>query len=116
MAGNSTDVSFKISKRRLQNVVLLQQGVNAHSPIITMYFLRKKQFLTVFIKYFAFIRKYHFGSRFVTVFSFSFQSDFSLGDKTTLVKSVSATDARLLAALPKGVNWFQTHTIIQNKT
>ncbi|XP_037643784.1 supervillin-like isoform X12 [Sebastes umbrosus] len=31
----------------------------------------------------------------------SFQSDFSLGDKTTLVKSVSDTDARLLAVLPK---------------
>ncbi|XP_032386664.1 supervillin isoform X7 [Etheostoma spectabile] len=31
----------------------------------------------------------------------SFQSDFSLGDKTTLVKSVSDTDAKLLAVLPK---------------
>ncbi|XP_056247535.1 supervillin-like isoform X9 [Seriola aureovittata] len=31
----------------------------------------------------------------------SFQSDFSFGDKTTLVKSVSDTDAKLLAALPK---------------
>ncbi|XP_070829572.1 supervillin isoform X3 [Chaetodon trifascialis] len=31
----------------------------------------------------------------------SFQSDFSLGDKTALVKSVSDTDAKLLAALPK---------------
>ncbi|XP_051266745.1 supervillin isoform X11 [Dicentrarchus labrax] len=31
----------------------------------------------------------------------SFQSDFSLGDKTTLVKSLSDTDAKLLAALPK---------------
>ncbi|XP_050925765.1 supervillin isoform X2 [Lates calcarifer] len=31
----------------------------------------------------------------------SFQSDFSLGDKTTLVKSASDTDAKLLAALPK---------------
>ncbi|XP_044225001.1 supervillin-like isoform X4 [Thunnus albacares] len=31
----------------------------------------------------------------------SFQSDFSLGNKTTLVKSVSDTDAKLLAALPK---------------
>nr|XP_046263206.1 supervillin-like isoform X4 [Scatophagus argus] len=31
----------------------------------------------------------------------SFQSDFSVGDKTTLVKSVSETDAKLLAALPK---------------
>ncbi|XP_029310174.1 supervillin-like isoform X3 [Cottoperca gobio] len=31
----------------------------------------------------------------------SFQSDFSLGDKTTLVKSVSDTDAKLLFVLPK---------------
>ncbi|XP_019124964.2 supervillin-like isoform X4 [Larimichthys crocea] len=31
----------------------------------------------------------------------SFQSDFSLGDKTTLVKSVSDTDAKFLAVLPK---------------
>ncbi|XP_041658712.1 supervillin-like isoform X3 [Cheilinus undulatus] len=31
----------------------------------------------------------------------SFQSDFSVGDKTALVKSVSATDAKYLAALPK---------------
>ncbi|XP_051809473.1 supervillin-like isoform X3 [Acanthochromis polyacanthus] len=31
----------------------------------------------------------------------SFQSDFSLNDKTTLVKSVSDTDAKLLAVLPK---------------
>ncbi|XP_070700427.1 supervillin isoform X2 [Pempheris klunzingeri] len=31
----------------------------------------------------------------------SFQSDFSLDDKTNLVKSVSDTDAKLLAALPK---------------
>ncbi|XP_068461219.1 supervillin isoform X2 [Clinocottus analis] len=31
----------------------------------------------------------------------SFQSDFSLGDKTALVKSVSDTDAKLLAVLPK---------------
>ncbi|XP_031726564.1 supervillin-like isoform X9 [Anarrhichthys ocellatus] len=31
----------------------------------------------------------------------SFQSDFSLGDKTTLVKSVSDTDAKVLAVLPK---------------
>ncbi|XP_054452116.1 supervillin-like [Anoplopoma fimbria] len=31
----------------------------------------------------------------------SFQSDFSLGDKTSLVKSVSDTDAKLLAVLPK---------------
>ena len=32
----------------------------------------------------------------------SFQSDFSLKDKTTLVKSVSDTDAKLLVVLPKG--------------
>ncbi|CAN9502782.1 unnamed protein product [Ophioblennius macclurei] len=32
----------------------------------------------------------------------SFQSDFSLNDKTSLVKSVSDTDAKLLVALPKG--------------
>ncbi|XP_039671172.1 supervillin-like isoform X10 [Perca fluviatilis] len=31
----------------------------------------------------------------------SFQSDFSLGDNTTLVKSVSDTDAKLLSVLPK---------------
>ncbi|XP_075953956.1 supervillin [Anarhichas minor] len=31
----------------------------------------------------------------------SFQSHFSLGDKTTLVKSVSDTDAKVLAVLPK---------------
>ncbi|XP_029380725.1 supervillin-like [Echeneis naucrates] len=31
----------------------------------------------------------------------SFQTDFSLGDKTALVKSVSDTDAKLLVALPK---------------
>ncbi|XP_040910366.1 supervillin isoform X2 [Toxotes jaculatrix] len=31
----------------------------------------------------------------------SFQSDFSLGDKTALVKSVSDTDAKLLVVLPK---------------
>ncbi|XP_008297838.1 supervillin isoform X5 [Stegastes partitus] len=31
----------------------------------------------------------------------SFQSDFSLNDKTTLVKSVSDTDAKLLVVLPK---------------
>ncbi|XP_049455066.1 supervillin-like isoform X2 [Epinephelus fuscoguttatus] len=31
----------------------------------------------------------------------SFQTDFSLGDKTSLVKSVSDTDAKLLAVLPK---------------
>ncbi|KAK2822758.1 hypothetical protein Q5P01_022823 [Channa striata] len=31
----------------------------------------------------------------------SFQRDFSLGDKTALVKSVSDTDAKLLAVLPK---------------
>ncbi|XP_038573292.1 supervillin-like isoform X4 [Micropterus salmoides] len=31
----------------------------------------------------------------------SFQSDFSLGDKTALVKSVSDSDAKLLAVLPK---------------
>ncbi|XP_034742650.1 supervillin-like isoform X3 [Etheostoma cragini] len=31
----------------------------------------------------------------------SFQSDFYLGDKSTLVKSVSDTDAKLLAVLPK---------------
>ncbi|XP_061587837.1 supervillin-like isoform X3 [Cololabis saira] len=33
--------------------------------------------------------------------AFSFQSDFSFKDKTTLVKSVSDTDAKLLAVLPK---------------
>uniref|UniRef100_A0AAQ5WZF0 HP domain-containing protein n=1 Tax=Amphiprion ocellaris TaxID=80972 RepID=A0AAQ5WZF0_AMPOC len=35
--------------------------------------------------------------------SFSFQSDFSLNDKTSLVKSVSDTDAKLLVVLPKGI-------------
>lgn len=36
--------------------------------------------------------------------SFSFQSDISLGETTTLVKSVSDTDAKHLVVLPKGVN------------
>lgn len=37
------------------------------------------------------------------VFSLSFQSDFSTSDKTSLVKSISDTDAKLLGVLPKGV-------------
>lgn len=37
---------------------------------------------------------------------FSFQSEFSLGDNTPLVKSVSATDAKFLAVLPKGMHEF----------
>lgn len=36
--------------------------------------------------------------------SFSFHSDVSLGEKRTLVKSVSDPDARLLVVLPKGVS------------
>lgn len=64
-------------------------------------------------------KKFHLDSIFLTlmcIFSFSFQSDFSLGDKTALVKSVSDSDAKLLAVLPKGVHWFKTHAITQNKT
>lgn len=40
-----------------------------------------------------------------SILSFSFQSDISLHEKTTLVKSVSDTDAKLLVVLPKGVDY-----------
>lgn len=45
--------------------------------------------------------KFHIGLC-LLLFIFSFQSDFSLNDKTALVKSVSDTDAKLLVVLPKG--------------
>lgn len=40
-----------------------------------------------------------------SILSFSFQSDISLRETTTLVKSVSDTDAKLLVVLPKGVDY-----------